>query len=99
MNQWQIIKNYINSKPIGYIITRPKLRNVACNGSPLPQGISHTTTVDNYRRCLTILGILELKERGKYKILHHIKEDITSSFLTKVAYSNDWRQWFADLKK
>ena len=96
MNKWQTLKSYMNSKKIGSIITRKSLGHAIFNG-PHPRTSSYGSTVDNYRRCLTILGILSHIDTGKYKLNYHIREDLTSSELRAMAYGG-FREWFNDAK-
>ena len=97
MIKWQKLKTYINNKKIGTIITRKQLGHNILNG-PIPRTSSYGSTIDNYRRCLTILGILLRTEiLGEYKIAYHIREDLTSSELKSMACGG-FREWFNDAK-
>lgn len=93
MSKWETLKNYINSKEVGTIITRKEILKF----NVYKRTSSYGTTIDNYRRCLKILGILENEDRGKYKICCHIRKNLTSSELKKIAYGG-FRQWFNDVK-
>jgi hypothetical protein len=97
MNKWQKIKIYINNKEIGSIITRKELFYLIHKG-PAPRTSSYGTTIDNYRRCLTILGILSSTiVRGVYEVQYHIKDTVSSSELKSIAYGG-YREWFNDIK-
>jgi hypothetical protein len=96
MNKWETLKNYINSKEIGSIITRKSLGHRIFNG-PYPRTSSYGSTVDNYRRCLTKLGILSHVGIGQYKLNYYIREDLSSSELIKMAYGG-FTEWFNDAK-
>jgi hypothetical protein len=98
MNKWQALKEYINSKPVGTIITRKDMRRYINNGPPPPRTSAYRTTDDNYRGILSRLGILETVERGKYKILYHIKSDLLSSEASNAASGRSWKSWFIDVK-
>ena len=50
-------------------------------------------TIDLYRRTITMVGFIEIVNRGQYKILKHIP-DIPISRLTKMAYNDSWKVWF-----
>ena len=47
---------------------------------PMPERYrgSYGSTLDNYRRLVTKLGILEHTGRGEYKVKHHIRKELTS---------------------
>ena len=96
MNKWEKIKRYINSKKIGTVIYRKNLMHHIFHG-PHPPTSSYGTTVDNYRRSLTKLGILEHTDLGEYTIRYHIREDLTSTELKAMAYGG-FRSWFNDAK-
>jgi hypothetical protein len=82
VNVWQSIKEYINSKKIGDTIYRKELIQhvYKCAYVSYPKG-SYGSTLDNYRRLLTRLGILEHTNIGEYKIQHHIRNDLTTAHL------------------
>ena len=96
MNKWETFKKYINSREIGTIITRKQIMYFIYKG-PKPPTSSYGSTVDNYRRCLTILGILEHVDRGKYELCYHIRNNLTSTELHSTAYGG-YRNWFNDVK-
>lgn len=93
MNKWETLKEYINSKEVGSIITRKDIIKF----NKYRRTSSYGTTIDNYRRCLKILGILGYEDRGKYIVKHHIRKDLTSSELKSIAYGG-FREWFNDAK-
>jgi len=97
MSMWNRCKRYINKREIGTVITRPEFLYYLYQGAP-PKCQTYGTGGDNYRRCLSILGILEIVERGKYKILHHIKEDVTATYIKEISYGNSWKQWFYNIR-
>jgi len=98
MNMWERLKRYINIKHnIGDIITRQDMLWYIYNGPP-PKTGSYGTGGDGYRRCLDKLGILEIVGRGQYKIKYYIKENVTSSQIKEIAYSESWKSWFTDIK-
>ena len=82
MNVWQLIKDYVNSKKIGDTIHRQELIYHVYKG-PMPARYraSYGSTLDNYRRLLTRLGILEHTGRGVYKVKHYIRKELTSTHL------------------
>ena len=77
MSIWEKLLKYINSKEVGDTIKR---RDIIYHiyGGPMPkryQG-SYGSTVDNYRRLLTRLGMLDHSGRGEYELKFHIREDL-----------------------
>jgi hypothetical protein len=99
MSMWKRLKEYINKTKIGDVITRKDLLNYLYYGSK-PKSSNYGTGGDNYRRCLEKLGILEKCGRGRYKILYHIKENVSSEKIKQLSYKydNTYRQWFNDIK-
>jgi hypothetical protein len=97
MNRWQTFKKYINSREIGTIITRKEIMYHIYKGPTPPNTSSYGSTIDNYRKCLELLGILEVVSRGKYKLCYHIRNDISTSELQRTAYAG-FRRWFNDVK-
>jgi hypothetical protein len=68
MSTFNEIKNYINSLPANSYVSRKTL-----------WAISKSSALDNYRRCLTILGVLEETEkRGVYIKTKNISNKICS---------------------
>lgn len=96
MNKWEKIKEYINRRHLGHVFSRKYMLFLIYN-NPKHRTSSYGTTVDNYLRCLRILGIIETIERGKYKIKSHIRDDLSVSELKRVAYGG-YRTWFNDVK-
>ena len=97
LNKWQTIKEFINRQELGAIINRKEIMQMIYNG-PAPRTSSYGTTIDNYRRCLTILGILEHVSLGKYKLHYHIRDTLTASEVRAMAYGG-YRSWFNDAIK
>ena len=79
MTTWQLIKEYINSKNIGDTIYRKDIVYYVYEG-PMPVRFrtSYGSTLDNYRRLLTRLGILKHTGWGRYKLKHYIREDLST---------------------
>ncbi len=76
---WEQIVTFVNSKKIGETIKRKDII-FHIYGGPMPARYrgSYGSTIDNYRRMLTRLGILEHTGRGEYELKHHLKKDLTS---------------------
>jgi len=100
MNKWKALKEYINSRPIGTVITRKQLLKVI----EKRVAARYITTMDSYRMQLKGVGILETVKVGphvlfgSYRICFHIKDSVTTSQLRK-AKSNTWKSWFYDIKE
>jgi hypothetical protein len=79
---WAKVKAFINKQPIDNIILRKDLIHHVYKG-PMPKKFnsSYGSTVDNYRKLLTILGILEYADRGQYRVKYHVREDLTTTQL------------------
>ena len=92
MTKWEAIKHYINSKPIGTVITRQVLL------FDLNDKSKTFCTVDSYKGILLRIGILECCGVGKYTILSHIRPDVSANEAKKAAYPISWRSWFNDFK-
>lgn len=82
MTTWDKLKTFINDRKIGDIILRKDIIYYVYGG-PMPKkfGGSYGSTIDNYRKLLTILGTLEWVDRGEYKIKYHIREDLKTTHL------------------
>jgi len=97
MTMWDRCKRYINKHKVGEIIARPDYLRYLYQGPP-PRHSTYGTGGDNYRRILSKLGILEIVGRGKYKILSHIKQEVTATQVKEIAYSNTWKEWFINIR-
>ncbi len=97
MSMWNRCKHYINKHEIGTVVSRQDFLRYLYQGSP-PKHSTYGTGGDNYRRSLSILGILEIVKRGHYKILYHIKPDVTATHIKELSYGDSWKQWFCDIK-
>ena len=95
MNQWHLLRDYINSTKIGELITRKEINKEIYKDPVVWKGYSRVTTLDGYRLSLTHLGILHVIKRGVYRVDHHINTDVTMSLIKEFAYKNpSWRDWF-----
>lgn len=97
MTMWEKYKRYINKRSIGDVIFRKDILPYLYGDQNIPKS-TYGTGGDNYRRCLEKAGILERVGRGQYKILHHIKDDVTSSLIKELAYVQNWKEWFINIK-
>lgn len=92
---WSIFRDYVNSKPIGTLITRQELlkkieehfinRDVQCVGKAFANMPRYSSvTLDCARNMATGRYYLEKTERvGQYKIICHFPSDYTVSQLRK----------------
>jgi hypothetical protein len=96
VNKWEKIKTFINKLPIGTIVSRKEIIFLIYNRTYINKS-SYGSTIDNWRRCLELLGILEPAGRGLYKVKYHIRKDLTSTELRDCAYGG-YRRWFNNIK-
>ena len=88
---WHRIKEYINKHKPGDIISRQDMKKI---GIPL-------SSIDIYRVSLCDAGLLCKHTRGKYRILHNIPEQMTTTLLWELVcyYGSDkWKGWFMTLE-
>lgn len=78
---WSIVKDYINSQPVGrYILRQQLLYEVTLKYDKKFSSV----TVDCIRNMATGLGYLQkTSQGGKYTIQEHFKEDLTMSAFRK----------------
>ena len=99
MNQWEKFRDYINSIEIGSEVKRQEMLFHVYEKRSAWTGYSRMTTIDNYRKALSRLGILPTVRRGVYRVDHHIREDISFQKIKDRAYGPvDWREWFIRLE-
>lgn len=98
INKWEALKRFINGQELETIINRRDIMKLVYDGGTPPKTSSYGTTIDNYRRCLTILGILEHVSLGRYKLHYHIRDTLTASEVRAMAYGG-YRSWFNDAIK
>ena len=91
MSKWQIIKDYINSQPVGTIISRKNIINLTNDNIYL------TCTPGRYLNYLTNIEILEKITFFTYKVISHINYDLTfKEFIN--ASKGGWQRWFIIVK-
>jgi hypothetical protein len=88
---WYRIKNFINSKPVGYVFTRKELVG-KLNGIP-------QSTIDTYRNYLEVFRVLERAGRGKYKLIQKIPEKMNTVSFTELFSQDKWKRWFMPLQE
>ena len=98
-SQWNILRDLINSIEIGKTMSRQQMLETIFSQTTSGGSQEYGFTVDVYRRYLSIIGILEIIDRGVYKVKNHIKLNASISQIKKAANSRDWREWFHDFIK
>ena len=95
MSQWNKFREFVNKSPIGSIITRQEVLFYVYENRGQWKGYSRQTTVDGYRLILDRLGIVIKYKRGQYRVMHHVREDVTLETLKRLAYpKRGWQEWF-----
>ncbi len=94
---WDVMKSYINNRPINSRIKRKNILNLIY-GTGQYSATSHST-VDAYRWMLTQCGVLEIFKAGEYTIKKHIREDLSASQLQKIMRGPRWKRWFIDISE
>jgi len=91
---WSLLKNYINNLKVNEEFNRKDLlscvyvhplENILCGCQ---------TSVDQYRRYITINGFLSHTGHATYKKLKNIPENASIHKLKKHAYDRSWRSWY-----
>jgi len=98
---WSLLKNYINNFNINETFTRQELLN-SVYGNRVTNGLLNAkcmTTVDQYRRYITIVNCLKIVERGKYKKLKNIPPNLSIKKLQKHVYGSTWKTWFIPIEE
>lgn len=73
---WNNFKKYINSLPIGEIFYRKDLiKHLYSTTEEALYG--KYVSVDVYKRCAKLNGVIDILDRGAYMKLHNIPEDIS----------------------
>jgi len=99
---WSLLKKYINSLNKNEIFTRKELLySVYGNrvGDGLLNNSYYGTTVDQYRRYITIANCLEIVDRGKYIKLKSIPPNLSIKKLQNHVYGSTWKRWFIPIEE
>ena len=96
VNQWKSFIEIINKTEIGSLITRKKILRHVYKSPVVWKKYSRATTVDQYRRTLDLLGILDKVELGIYRVNYHVRTNVPAYKFTKAAYDRKlhWKLWF-----
>jgi len=88
---WERMKEFINTKQPGDIITRQQLfKSIYNNKFKI-----HSHTIDAYRNSLTRVGILKKTTTpGTYIKMINIPPNISCAEMKKFASDKSWRVWF-----
>lgn len=81
---WKNFKNYINELPKGEIFYRQDIINNLYVGN---KPFSKYMSIDVFKRCSELNGIIEVVGRGSYMKLNNIPEDITLADFKYLAYT------------
>ena len=91
-NKFQRVRELVNSKEIGSLITRKELITYVEEGL-VGFSFSKEHTVDHYRVALTKLGYLVHISDGVYRVEKHIEKTVTTLSLQRDAYPNKKNRW------
>lgn len=95
---WSLLKEYINNMKVGDQFTRSDLLHSIYRKDAARALSRVETSVDQYRRYLTILEILKHPGRALYEKFNDIPKNLTISTAQKLAYDKSWRSWFIKLE-
>lgn len=83
---WKNFKSYINELPKGEIFHRQDIINNLYVGNK-PLSYIKYTSIDVFKRCSELNGVIEVVGRGSYMKLNNIPEDITLADFKYLAYT------------
>ncbi len=95
---WSLLKNYVNSLEINTIFNRNNLLSCVYVDEVVKPITACQTTVDQYRRYLTIGKMLERVSQGEYKKLKNIPEHLSIHKLKNHVYGDSWKTWFIPIE-
>ena len=82
---WNKFKDYINSIETGHLFTRKDILWHVCKTR---QSINQGSTIDVYKRCSELHGVIGTTGRGVYIKLKDIPIDISSTEFRERAYTD-----------
>ena len=82
---WDKFKKYINSIENGSLFTRKDILWYVCKTK---QSVSHGSTIDVYKRCSELHGIISTTGRGTYIKLRDIPINMSSTEFRERAYTD-----------
>lgn len=96
---WSLFRSYINKLNDDNLFNRYDMLSSVYTHEVVEGGIiGCQTTVDQYRRYLTISMVLDRVGRGKYKKLKNIPENLSVFKLKKHVYGSTWQTWFIPIE-
>ncbi|MCF8019850.1 MAG: hypothetical protein K9L62_10625 [Vallitaleaceae bacterium] len=95
---WSLLKEYINSLEDNEQFTRKDLLYAVYVEDAAKALTRVETSVDQYRRYITILGFLDHPGRGTYKKIKDLPPFLTVSKAKRAAYDRSWRSWFMQIE-
>ena len=66
------------------------------NGSELAKRVN---TIDQYRRCSILCGVISHEGLALYKKISNIPESLSITEFTRIAYDDSWKKWFIPLEE
>lgn len=96
---WSLFKSYINKLEDDALFNRRDMLSCVYVHEVVEGGIiGCQTTVDQYRRYLTIAKVLDRVGRGEYKKLKNIPEHLSIKKLKNHVYGDSWQTWFIPIE-
>ncbi len=91
---WFLLKKYINNLKVNEEFTRTDLLSCVYIDEIISGMKACQTTVDQYRRYITINGFLSHIGYAKYKKLKNIPENVSIYKLKIHVYDKSWKSWY-----
>lgn len=95
---WGLFKSFLNNLKDGSEFTRREMLHAVYVEDAAKALTRVQTSLDQYRRFITILGFLGHPKRATYTKLQDIPDFLTISTAKKVAYDRTWKSWFIKLE-
>ncbi len=93
-----LFKEYVNKLDINETFTRLELFKSIYVKEVAIATIRYQSTIDQYRRWVSMGGCLKIIGYGKYKKLKNIPEYLSISKLRKHVYCNNWKSWYIQIE-
>lgn len=95
---WSLLKEYINGLENNFLFNRNDLLSCIYIEEVVAPITKYETTVDQYRRYLTIAKVIEKISNGKYKKLKNIPKKLTINKLKNHVSGDTWKVWFIPIE-
>jgi hypothetical protein len=96
---WHLLRSYINNLDRNALFNRHDLLSCVYTIEVVEGGITACqTTVDQYRRYLTLAKVLDRVGMGEYKKIKNIPENLSVHKLKKHVYGSTWQTWFIPIE-